>query len=732
MATKKTKKKSTDLETKPGAFTETVAEDVEDVSISEFLRVDNLKYMLYTIEDRAIPSIVDGMKPGQRRLLYSMYVDGVLPGAKTKKSARLVNNATGQFHPHGGAAMYGTLVNLAVPYRRVRLIEGIGSFGRAPGGVPAQDRYTEARLSEHGFQMVEELKDRPVPFHATYDGETDEPAYLSPQFPALTIAGAEGMAEAYRTNMPAHNPREIMELCQALLKKPKMTDEEIFEIVPGPDWATGGSIIGSQDEVFKYITTGRGKFTVRGTYEVDQKARKIIISEIPAGTTVPNIYEDIRDQARSGTLEGVKDVSNHSDKKHPIRLIIEGRRGADMEEIAKNILTQTKLETTFGASAVALTRDRVPRWWSLREQIEEFLSLRNEILINRSTGRLEKAKKDLMRSEALAKVLLDKEKAVKVVMDSADEQAAAEELSRVFDITQQQGEYVANLPIKRLSKGSVLDAQKNVDRLNALIEDLLDIITNEKRRKKEISAELKAVAKSFDDPHYDRKTQLRYDETPSTAKKSKEDAKSRLYSWKLDVDNGLLGDTGEEIPEGSFVWAAFRDGSVKLFDGSGLPKRMTTKTVAPDVSQLVSCGTLMPGQQDLVLVSTEGKVLRLSTDQESGKFNPQGIAGSGVAGMKLPDGAFIAGAAPITDTDVLLTISIDGWKVTPADKKNIPVKGRNGGGVGLHTLRKGDEGVYEIRVAPADPGFIINDKPVKPTKRSASTQKGHPIVQSFD
>lgn len=699
-------------------FTTDFAAEVEDVTVTEFIEKDNLKYMLYTIEDRAIPSVIDGLKPGQRRLLYSMYKDGVSPDAKTKKSSRLVSSATGQFHPHGDAAMYGTLVNLAVPYRRIKLIDGAGNFGQAPGATPAQDRYTEARLSPLGWALLEELKDHTVPFQPTYDGVTEEPVYLSPLFPPLAMGGAEGMAEGYATNYPAHNPQEIMQLCLAVLADPELDDERLLQIVPGPDWGTGGAVIGSEAEIAKYMSTGKGKLTVRGTYTLDDKRKEIIITEVPAGVTVTSIYEGLREQVRSGAIEGVKDVLEGSDMKHPIKIIVQAKRGVNLQELAQEILQKTQLETTFGANMVALDRSRVPRWWGMKEQIVEFLQLRDEILVRRCESRLEKARVQLVKSQALARVLLDKERTVQVVMQSHDEHEVARELGKVFDLTEEQGVFVANLPLKRLSKSNVLDAQQQVEKKEQEIAELEELLSSKAARDEVVARELHKVADMLSGEQYQRRTRLLHDELPSNTSSGKEDGKKRLSAWKLDVDTGILGDKGQDIAENEAVWAVFADGRVKLFDGAGLPKSIRSKTLAPDVGELVACGTLQTGQH-LVLVSSEGKVLRLDT----AKINPQGLAGSGVAGMKLPEDTRVVYAAVAGDDSCLFTASLDAWKVTGV--KDIPVKGRGAAGVMVHKLRKNDTGVFQAAVACVEESFVIHGKKAAVQTRAAVTHKGN-------
>lgn len=705
--------------TKQSAAPAAIANIVENTTIADFIENDNLEYMFYTITDRAVPSVIDGMKPGARRMLYSMLKDGVTPDAKPKKSARLVNSAVGQFHPHGGAAMYGMMAStLAANYSRVKLVDGIGDFGGAPGNPPAQDRYTEARLSKHGFELVRELADRAVPFQPTYDDESEEPVFLSPTFPVLLINGVEGLSEGYRSAVPEHNPHKVMELCIRMIDEPDISDEDIFDILEGPDWGTGGEVIGGRSEVLKYISTGRANLTVRGKLDVDNKAKTVTITEVPPGVAVPKVYDELRDGARNGTIEGVRDVELLSDMKHPIRIVVSGKRGTDMEKLRRDILLTTKLETTYTVLMIALDRNRTPRLWTIREQVEEFLKLREEVLINKTTTQAAKLNKELLKQTALAKVLLDKEKAVKVVMAAKDEKTAAHDLAAAFDITPEQGEIVAALPLRRLSKASVLDAEKKVTKTTKELAAKQKILDSKARRRTVLRKELEETAKLFDDPHYDRKTRLLYDEKPT--KKDKKDSAAQLSLWKLDPDMGILSDVGNPIPEGDVVYTAFTGGKIKLFAGGGLPQRITPKTVAPDTSTMIACGTLTPGGQDLLLVSSGGKVLRTTTDPD--KFKPQGIAGTGVAGMKLSNDETLVACLPVNGDEEILTLSTDGWKVTKVS--DIPAKGRGGGGVMVHNPKAAADVVVEAHVSPT--GFQVEGKKANPFKRSAATRKGHP------
>lgn len=700
------------------------AASVEHSTVTEFINHQNLAYVLYTIGDRAIPSAVDGFKPGQRRVLYQMFADKIFPDSKPKKSSKVASSTTGALHPHGHTAMYGTMVTLAAPYQRVQFIEGIGSFGQSPGDTPAADRYTEVRLSEQGYAMVKELSDRSVPMVPSYDDETTEPVHLPVQFPSVLVGGAQGIAEGWSTLIPAHNPREIIALCRAMLADPDLTVEQMREIMPGPDWGTGGRVVGDLSGIDDYYRTGRGKMRVRCAYEIDGK--DIIITEVPPGVGVPNLLNGkmtsngkspgLRDKAADGTIPGISDVSNYTDLDRGLRIVVTAKRGTDPEELMKTILQETDLETTFAASLVALDRGKVPRWWSMGELITEFLTLRDEVVTSRSMSKLEKVERDLERAKAVAKVALDKETASRIVLDSADRAAAAIAISAHFDLTDEQGEYIVSMALYRLTKADALEAVKRVESLEKEAKKLTKLINSPAARKKVIDSELEDTAKLFNDPTYDRRTVLDPN-TPAVggAGQGEIDPAEALTRWKFDPDSGVLGDTGETIKQGQQIWAVFSSGKVKTFAGGNLPKRISVTPIAPDVSDLIACGIIDPEDASLLLTTKNGKVLRVAMD----KFNPQGIAGTGVAGIKLADDDELIGAAAVSgDEGNLLTVSSDAYKVTPVS--DIPLKGRGGGGVGVHLLRGNDTGIWSVHVAP---GFVVGGKPADPTPRSKATVK---------
>lgn len=688
---------------------------IEETSITKFIENQNLGYVLYTIGDRAIPSAIDGLKPGQRRVLYQMHVDKIGPDSKPRKSSKVASSTTGALHPHGHSAMYGTMVGLAAPYRRVRLIDGIGSFGQSPGDQPAADRYTEVRLSTPGNELVRELADRSVPMVPSYDSETIEPVHLPVRFPPLLIGGAQGMAEGYATLVPAHNPREVMALCRALLADPDMSTPDMREVMPGPDWGTGGIIVGDDSGIDSYYDTGRGKMRVRCSYLIEGK--DVIITEIPPGVGVPRLLSTIRDKATEGLIPGISDVSDLTDLDNGLRIVVTAKRGTNPEELAQTLLSETDLETTFAASVVALDRGKVPKWWTVRELIAEFLSLRDEVILARSQHRLEKVGEALVRARAVAAVALDKEKASRIILDSEDKTVAASEIASAFELSEDQGEYVVGLPLYRLTKADALAAIKRVDELNAEAEDLADIIGSADRRATIIDAELAETEKLFAGDEYNRRTYIAPEIAPVGGVAGDEDAGAiaDLSRWKFDTDTAVLGDSGTNLVDGNTLWAAFSGGKVKTFTGKGLPKRLAVTPIAPDVSDVLACGILAPDAgKSLLFITSAGKALRVDPDA----INPQGIAGTGVAGIKLAEDDSLVTVLAVDDDDALLTVSADAYKVTAVS--DIPTKGRGTGGVGVHILRGSDTGIWTAEVGG---GFSVNGKTVSPALRAKATTK---------
>ena len=686
---------------------------VHDVSADDYWNRYQLQFALYSTSDRAIPSAYDGLKPGQRRLLYQMYSSNLLPGNKPQKSSKVCSAVTGNLHPHGSTAMYGAAALLAADFQRVKIIDGQGAFPRIQGDIPAADRYTEMRLSPAGAALTAELADKGVPMVDTFDGEWVEPVILPARFPVLLVNGAVGIAEGWATKVPAHNPRDVMAACRALLARPKLSDDQLMELLPGPDWGSGGTVVGS-DGLRDYITTGRGSFTVRGKVTVE--GRNVVITELPPGVASSTVQERIRSLIAGGDLPGVSDMSDLTDRRNGLRIVVSAKRGHDPHQLVTSLLALTPLESTFAASLVALDADRVPRWWSVRELIGAFLTLRDSVVVRRSEHRLEKvnARRHLVSGLLLVHIDIDAAVAVIRGSDTVDEARAG--LCARFDIDDVQADYVLAMQLRRLTRLDVIELRTEAEKLENEFTRLTELLESPKARKKLIDAELKETAKLFEAAEFDRRTNLDFDAAPVSAGKDNDGPRKPNAAWRLD-HQGILSDSHGELLSAGLGWAVWTDGRVKFTTGAGLPTKVRDVPVAPDITGLLCAGVLPEGAH-LALVTRRGKILRI----DPSAVNPQGAAGNGVAGVRLAaDGDEVIAALPLTgaDSEAILSVSDKGWKVTAC--ADIPVKGRGGAGVGFHPFVSGEDMLISVSVSPT--GFTRNGRRVRAEARAKSTVK---------
>ena len=693
------------------------ASEIIPMTITEFLTDAMAIYSVYTIQEQAIPFVSDGMKPSHRRIMYEMYTLGLSPTAKPMKSAKISAATSGDYHPHGDAAIYTTMAGLTRKGERNPLIDGIGNFGYATGDEPASSRYTEARLLPAGWELVRELATgnggtRMIP---SYDGALEEAAVLPARYPVLPISGASGVARGWATKIPSHNPLEIIDLTIALVDNPTMPVSDMLEICPGPDFGEGCTVVGSRDGVESYYDTGRGSFTLRGRIDIVDK-RTLRIYEVPAGISVTGkeILGKIKELIRSGNIDATE-VSDYSDLDNPVLLEVKLKRGAKPEEVRRQLFVGTKLETSFAANMSGLTDEGIPRVWSLRDMLLEFIALRDQLVTRRSQAEMEKLRNKLPAAEALAAIAVDKETAARLILEADNRDHAATCLADHFQIAPDAAKTIVGLPMYRLTRADALEAQKEVEQLHDTITALAHIIDTPEARKPIIITELEETRGTFTNAA--RRTTLSYGE-PLT---QRDTDLGGLGRWKFNTDTGILSDSGVTLTDDTTLWAVFATGAVKLFTGSGLPKTIVDKPIAPDIGNVVRSG-ILPPETELAIVTRAGRVLRI----KDGAINPQGIAGNGVAGITLdpdfPGGDTVIGAFPVTDEGSILTISGDGYKATKLT--DIPSKGRGGKGVNLHTLRKGDAGVVEAEYSYT--GFNVDGKPLPGATRSAATKHGVP------
>lgn len=451
MARRKKRRISSDLVEESRRKFVNVASDIDDVPADEWLKSNFLPYAWDYNLDRALVD-VSGLKPVQRRILYTMWKKNLNPNANRMKVATLAG-AVLAYHPHGDASVSEALKNMARAHIfRVPLIDGKGDFGTigSPGAAP---RYIEAKLSKAAWLNVEEIDQNAVKIIPNYDGKEVEPERLPVRWPVGVINGNSGMAVGYAANMPSHNPTEVMKACIALVKNPDLSDNRLANIVKGPDFNMGGFIT-STDGVKEYLKTGSGTFTIRSKYDVTPirgGGYRIDYYEIPFGTTPEAIKKTIKKQMDNGHLKDVVNVNDLSDLKHPVKFVVDVKKDAQIKSVIEDLFRRTPLESKFSANMTTVVNNR-PQQSSMKDLLLDFIEFRKQCIVNKLGWERGKRCDRLHLVKGLLSVLLDIDKAVKIIRNSDDAKTASTSLQKTFKIDEVQANYVLSLQLRRLTK----------------------------------------------------------------------------------------------------------------------------------------------------------------------------------------------------------------------------------------------------------------------------------------
>ena len=480
---------------------EPAGERIEDVDVSAEMQGSFLEYAYSVIYSRALPDARDGLKPVQRRILYQMTEMGLRPDRGHVKSARVVGEVMGKLHPHGDASIYDAMVRLTQDFiLRVPLIDGHGNFGSLDDG-PAAPRYTEARLHATALALTENLDEDVVDFVPNYDNQLTQPAVLPAAFPNLLVNGASGIAVGMATNMAPHNLIEVVGAARHLLDNPGATLEDLMAFVPGPDLPTGGTISGL-DGIKDAYATGRGAFKTRARVSVESiSARKqgLVVTELPYLVGPEKVIEKIKDGVGSKKLNGISDVTDLTDRKHGLRLVIGIKTGFSPEAVLEQLYRYTPLEDSFNINAVALV-DGGPRTLGLRELLQVYVDHRLSVVTRRSRYRLARRLERLHLVEGLLIAILDIDEVIQVIRQSDDTDQARTRLIDVFDLSLIQAEYILELRLRRLTKFSRIELEKEQEELRAQIAELEAILADPARVRQLVSDELEDVAERFGTP----------------------------------------------------------------------------------------------------------------------------------------------------------------------------------------------------------------------------------------
>jgi DNA gyrase subunit A len=485
----------------------TITDKIIPVTLEEEMKSSYIDYSMSVIVSRALPDVRDGLKkPVHRRVLYGMHELGMAYNKSYKKSARIVGEVLGKFHPHGDTAVYDSMVRMVQDFSlRYPLIDGQGNFGSVDGDSPAAMRYTEARMRRICEEMLRDLDKNTVEFTANFDDSLQEPTVLPAYLPNLLINGASGIAVGMATNIPPHNLSEVVDGIIALIKNPELTSVKLMKYVTAPDFPTGGIIYG-YDGVKNAYTTGRGKIIVRARANIEtQKNNRenIIISELPYQVNKANLIEKIADLVRGGKITDISNLRDESDR-DGMRVVIELKRDAQPAVTLNQLFKHTQMQTTFGVILLALVNG-IPKVLELRKMMQHFIDHRMDVLLRRTKFELDAAERRAHILEGYIIALDNIDAVIQTIKKSKDVETAKNNLVKKFKLTKIQAKAILDLRLQRLTG---LERQKIEDEykeLIKLIEKLKGILTSEEKRYLIIKEELLGIKKRYGD---ERRTEV--------------------------------------------------------------------------------------------------------------------------------------------------------------------------------------------------------------------------------
>ncbi|NYT37007.1 DNA topoisomerase IV subunit A [Allopusillimonas soli] len=497
--------------------------DGDGITLAHYAEQAYLDYAVSVVRGRALPDVTDGQKPVQRRILYAMDAMGLAAGAKPVKSARVVGDVLGKYHPHGDQAAYDAMVRMAQNFTlRYPLVDGHGNFGSRDGDNAAAMRYTEARLTPFARLLLDELDEGTVDFIANYDGSQKEPLQLPARLPVMLLNGASGIAVGMATEIPSHNLREVAQACVALIRDPKLSDETLADLIPGPDFAGGGQIISTAEDIAAIYATGRGSLKARARWKFEELARgqwQLVVTELPPGTSAQKILEEIEDRSNPKVKAGKKSLSaeqqqtkalvlgmldavrDESGKEAAVRLVFEPKTSrVDRSEFVTMLLAQTSMESSVSINLVCIGTDGRPGQRSLRHILTEWLEFRAHTMTRRTRFRLDKVSDRIHVLEGRMVVYLNVDEVIQTIRESDEPRAA---LMARFDLTERQAEDILEMRLRQLARLEGFRIEKELAERRDEQAGLQELLDNPRAFKRLMIKEIEADAKTYGD---DRRT----------------------------------------------------------------------------------------------------------------------------------------------------------------------------------------------------------------------------------
>src|SRR5919206_2444481 len=473
--------------------------------IDEEIKESFINYSMSVIVSRALPDVRDGLKPVHRRVLYAMNELGLVPGRPYKKSATVVGDVLGKYHPHGDTSVYDALVRMVQDFSlRYPLVDGQGNFGSVDGDPAAAYRYTEARLTPIAMEMLADIDKNTVDFAPNFDDRLQEPRVLPSGIPNLVVNGSSGIAVGMATNIPPHNLREVVNAIVHLIDEPEASIGELRKFVKGPDFPTGGFIYGRQG-IKDYQETGRGRIVMRARAVIEEKETsnksQIVVNEIPYQVNKMRLIEQIADLVKEGKLEGISALRDESDR-DGMRIVIELKRDAIPRVVLNQLYKHTQMQSTFGVIMLALVPDPqtgrlVPKVMGLKEVLQHYIDHRHTVIVRRAQFELERAQEREHILEGLKIAVDNIDEVIKVIKKAEDPATANAQLQKRFRLTERQAEAILNMRLAKLTGLEIEKLEAELKEVRGQIKDLRELLASKPKRMKLMKEELADIAKKY-------------------------------------------------------------------------------------------------------------------------------------------------------------------------------------------------------------------------------------------
>ena len=700
-------------------------EKVIEVVLESEVKKSYLEYAMSVIVGRALPDVRDGLKPVHRRILYAMRELGNLPNRPFKKSAKIVGQVLGNYHPHGEAAIYDSLVRLAQDFSmRYPLVEGHGNFGSIDGDPPAAMRYSEVRLAKISLELLEELDQKTVPFMPNFDASLEEPEYLPAKIPNLLLNGSSGIAVGMATNIPPHNLSEVIDALLLTIDKPEASIQEIMQFLKGPDFPTGGRIIGIEG-IQSYFETGRGSVKLQGKGHIEEAKNKTIyvIDELPYIVNKSELLKTIAELAKENKIQGVSDLRDESDREG-IRVVIELKKGINPFIFENQLYKLTQYETNFGVIMLALV-NKIPKELNIKELLNLFIEHRKDIITKRTNFELSKSRARRHILSGLKIGISNIDKVLELIKSSENSTIAKVKLEEAFELTPEQSSAIIEMSLGRLTSLEQQKIDNEMDNLNKYINSLEDIIKNDTNLLSEIKNELLAIKDKYGDK---RRTEIIYDRSSdySTDDLIHDDPvivlftrdgyikrmKEETYKTQGRGGKGVIGITKREDDEIQDIFSVTNHKTLLFFTEKGkvfslkvhnIPEAERRSKGTP-ISYLLqlepddSVSTALAisdfkEDKSLLMVTERGIIKKVALN------NFENIRRNGIIAIRLKNGDKLKKVRIIKDNDTVIIVSKNGYAVRFTE--NLRKMGRASYGVRGIRLSK-DDSVVGMEIEEED------------------------------